>query len=687
MLHLQMACRLIAGVFVLCLLVLGAPSEDLAAQHAGRVRVIVGLRAAHQPEARLSGPAAVLEQRARVRQTMDAVVSNVPAGSLGRVRALETLPFFTAEVDAAGLAELRRSPFVASVEQDAARPPALAQSVPLVEGVDAWEGGFSGAGWTVAVLDTGVDAAHPFMGGKVVGEACFSTTDQSGWTSSQSLCPSALETAEGFGSGAPCDSGVPNCDHGTHVAGIAAGAGGAFSGVARDASVLAIQVFSKFSGADCGGAAECLLAWDSDVLAALDRVYALRDAFALAAVNLSLGGALLAPPCDASSPSMKAAIDQLRAAGIATVAAAGNGQSTTALTFPACISTAVSVGATTKTDAVSGFSNTSASMSLLAPGESIDSSVPGGGFAFKSGTSMAAPHVAGTWAVLKQRKPDASVDELLEALRRTGLGVTDSRAGSGLTFPRIRVAAALAELRVPQPYMALDAPVSPASVGPSFAVAGWAVDMGAMSGTGVDAVHVWAFPSDGRSPIFIGEAAYGSGRSDVARVLGSSQFTNSGFTLTASGLAPGDYQVVAYARSTVAGTFNNARVASIAVTASQSDPLMVVDTPQQDAVLAASFRIAGWALDRGATSGSGVDAIHVWALPTGGGDPFFVGAAGYGGARPDVGDVFGRQFDLSGYVLEVRTVPPGAYDLVVYARSSVAGAFNQARVVRVTILE
>lgn len=70
-------------------------------------------------------------------------------------------------------------------------------------------------------------------------------------------------------------------------------------------------------------------------------------------------------------------------------------------------------------------------LSLLAPGESINSSVPGGGFAFFNGTSMAAPHVAGAWALLKQQTPSASVNTLLSNLQSTGLGVTDTRVAGG----------------------------------------------------------------------------------------------------------------------------------------------------------------------------------------------------------------------------------------------------------------
>jgi hypothetical protein len=154
---------------------------------------------------------------------------------------------------------------------------------------------------------------------------------------------------------------------------------------------------------------------------------------------MSLGGGRFTDQasCDDSNGSRKAIIDSLRSAGIATVIASGNDGYADAIGSPACISSAVSVASTTKSDEVSSFSNTASFLNLLAPGSAINSSIPGGGFASFNGTSMAAPHVTGTWALLKQRKPWASVGEILSTLQNTGVRVTDPL--SNLTFPRIGV--------------------------------------------------------------------------------------------------------------------------------------------------------------------------------------------------------------------------------------------------------
>ena len=224
------------------------------------------------------------------------------------------------------------------------------------------------------------------------------------------------------------------------------------------------------------------------------------------------------------------------------------------------------------------------------------------------------------------------------------------------------------------PAMALDTPANGSTTGPSFTAAGWAVDPAASSGVGVDTVHVWAYPivSGGfGSPTFLGAASPSAARPDVGAVYGT-QFSNAGYSVSASGLALGRYRVVAYAHSVVTGTFNQSQFADVTVAA---NPVMAIDVPSSDALLGTTFRVAGWAADRAAPSGIGVDAVHVWAFPAGGGAPTFVGQAALGAPRADVGAVFGAQFTNCGYDLNA-TLARGTYTLGVYARSTVTGSFN-----------
>ncbi len=267
------------------------------------------------------------------------------------------------------------------------------------------------------------------------------------------------------------------------MAGIATGngatAGVTFSGVAPGAQIMAVQVFAQFNSiADCGlFNTPCVGGYTSDLIAGLERVYAVKDIHNITSVNLSLGGGSFTAPCD-SEPE-KPIIDMLRSVGIATVVAAGNDGTPTALASPACISSAVSVGSTTKADAVSSFSDVAPFMSLFAPGESILSSVTGGGFAVESGTSMAAPHVTGSWAILKQAAPTATVDDVLNALQTTGIPITDLRSGTPVTRPRIRVDRALNQLVPPV--------VTVTAISPSSGKVGFTVPV-TITGTGSRAI-------------------------------------------------------------------------------------------------------------------------------------------------------------------------------------------------------
>lgn len=173
------------------------------------------------------------------------------------------------------------------VVEDEILLPVLAQSVPLIQGDQAWTRGYDGTGTTIAVLDTGVAASHPFLAGKVVDEACFSSTVAG---LSRSTCPDGSDQQIGPGAAAPCSLSV--CIHGTHVAGIAAGngapAGQPFSGVARGAHLMAVQVFSEIiDPRSCGFAAPCAGAFTSDLIAGLERVYAVAASLNVVAVNMS----------------------------------------------------------------------------------------------------------------------------------------------------------------------------------------------------------------------------------------------------------------------------------------------------------------------------------------------------------------------------------------------------------------
>ncbi len=102
--------------------------------------------------------------------------------------------------------------------------------------------------------------------------------------------------------------------------------------------------------------------------------------------------------------------------------------------------------------------------------------------------------------------------------------------------------------------------------------------------------------------------------------------------------------------------------------------------------LAGPSVVAGWAVDPLATSGSGIDTLHVWAYRRDqAAEPLFLGAAAVGGERPDVAAVFGDQFARAGFTLSVSGLEPGTYDLFVYPWAHRAGRFGEASSVRIVV--
>lgn len=402
-------------------------------------RVVVQLSAPFSPEGRLGSTQASAQRRA-IGAAQDAALGKL-AGRNAKVYArYQHIPFLALQVDAAALDLLSRLPEVTGIQEDVFQKPLLASSNAVIGSGVAWSMGLAGDGQVIAVLDTGVDKTHPYFSSgdhnKVVSEACYSSnipSDSYAWTS---LCPGGVTESTAPGSGTNCPTSIStDCQHGTHVAGIAAGNDGVGPnfGVARDADIISIQIFSR----SCySGTSGCFVgAWLSDELKGLERVYELADTYHIAAVNLSVGYDSYSyydrASCDAGNPALKAAIDNLRSIDIAAVGAAGN-TPYNYLYAPACITSAISVGATDDNDQVANFSPVGPLMDLMAPGVSITSSVPGGGTATFDGTSMSAAHVAGAWAILRQEYPSASVSDILAILRNTavpvsGFGYSDMR--------------------------------------------------------------------------------------------------------------------------------------------------------------------------------------------------------------------------------------------------------------------
>jgi subtilisin family serine protease len=312
----------------------------------------------------------------------------------------------------------------------------------------AWDRGFDGTGYAIAVIDSGININHPALVGKNVGDACFAN---SFGTTTIAQCPSGATPQIGVGAASFCPGDSTRCDHGTHVASLAVGNdsavfGSPTFGVAKGAKIVPIDVFSLITDpAECSpDPAPCVLTDSLAVLNALDYVNEKALELKIAAVNLSIGGSSRDGYCD--DDPRRSVIDMLRQKGVAVAVAASNGGQTGKITTPSCISSAVAVGATDNGTTVASFSNFANTLDFVAPGVGLSGAKgSGSGYGLRSGTSMSTPLVAGAFTVLRQAYPTLSLDALEAALKQTGAPVT--RADSGVTVAKIQVGAALDRLQ------------------------------------------------------------------------------------------------------------------------------------------------------------------------------------------------------------------------------------------------
>ena len=322
---------------------------------------------------------------------------------------------------------------------------------------------FRGAGQNIVILDTGVQKIHPFFKNssgvsRVVFEACFGTNDL---VSVPPLFSRCIERdANGDSPPGWLNSGEPiggaTVAHGTHVAGIAAGRSltgsnqaGVRQGVAPDANIVAVNVFSYLSPT---GYSDAVGSLDADQIKALDLLATamtpgINNPYV---VNMSLGGldsgiGVSKTGCSQSwvNQSYIAAVDRLKNLGVPIVASTGNDKQDFEINWPACITGIIKVGSVTnysdqnndsKPPVRSSFSSLvkpeafPQEVILLAPGGGRPAGAPesqaesrvqssvydingAASFAGDQGTSMAAPHVAGLYAIAKAVVPGWSVDQ------------------------------------------------------------------------------------------------------------------------------------------------------------------------------------------------------------------------------------------------------------------------------------
>ncbi|MEV0232623.1 S8 family serine peptidase [Nonomuraea sp. NPDC050786] len=285
---------------------------------------------------------------------------------------------------------------------DGLRKPALDSSVKQIGAPVAWQRGYTGTGVKVAVLDTGVDATHPDLAGRVSAQADFT---------------GSADTIDRNG-------------HGTHIASTIAGSGaasgGTYQGVAPGVSLLVGKV--------CVSLCE-----ESAILAGMQWA----GEQGAKVVNLSLGGADTpeVDPLEAAVATLTQRHDMLF------VVSAGNSGNERSVESPASADAALAVGAVTKSDELADFSSrgpraadSALKPEITAPGVGIvaarakDSPHGEGSYVAMSGTSMSTPHVAGAAAILAGQHPEWSAGTLKAALMGSAspnpaVGVFDQGAG------------------------------------------------------------------------------------------------------------------------------------------------------------------------------------------------------------------------------------------------------------------
>jgi subtilisin family serine protease len=273
-----------------------------------------------------------------------------------------------------------------------------------------------GAGSLVAIVDTGVDLDHPDVAANLwrnPHEVPRNGRDDDG----NGIVDDVHGADLVHGDGRPDDDE----GHGTHVAALAAARGGDGFGIAGVAPAARIMAVKVLDGARHGEPA---------TIAAGVR-YALAHGARI--INLSVNG-------DEPSPDLEAALAAAARAGAVVVASAGNeGRSLDgAPSYPASSASpaVLAVGAVDRRDRVARFSNTGRAVDVLAPGVSVLSAAPGGGFAWRSGTSMSAAGVTGALALLASARPGATPARARAAL------LAASRAHGG----RLDVAGAVRRL-------------------------------------------------------------------------------------------------------------------------------------------------------------------------------------------------------------------------------------------------
>ncbi|HJX51003.1 MAG TPA: S8 family serine peptidase, partial [Candidatus Nanoarchaeia archaeon] len=336
------------------------------------------------------------------------------------------------------LEELKNNSNIESIDIVGTREIVLQDSVGMISANETWNVqlngiNLTGIGQTICIIDTGVNYSHPSLGGcfgtgcKVIGGIDYcadniwcNTTDSD-----------------------PMDAHY----HGTHVSGIAA-ANGSIKGVAPGANLVVIKA-SNSTGTF----------WDDDIAEGIDWCVDNASVYNISVISMSLGDASENSDYCNSDP-LADEIDNAVSNGIAVVIASGNTPaSTTYISAPACVESAIPIGSIQKDDSTFDYRRNSL-VQLIVPGVNINSTIPSG-YGLLSGTSMATPHAAGAIALISQFRAlegssEYTPSQMEDALNDSGFRIYD--AGSGVTYSRIDIYTTLLEIDESAPEVTIISP-------------------------------------------------------------------------------------------------------------------------------------------------------------------------------------------------------------------------------------
>jgi len=414
-----------------------------ALERRGDVEALVTLR---QPDILTEFREVPFDHRDRLRwiaRSTDDLDRDLRPAGLTVLTRYSHLPVLHVRVPAEALPLLAADPRVAAVSPNRVARATRADGKALMRVSQLAAAGFTGAGVTVAVLDTGVDYTHA------------------------ELSPGGVDLSAKTIKGADVIDGdsdpMDGEGHGTAVAGIIAGSTG---GVAPAAKLYAVRILDNQGN----GTGSQIIAGVNDVVSRVSGGNPLN----IKVANMSLGGyfedGVPPQPCDDDIPELAVPFATLVAAGVLPVVSGGNGGCTTGVAWPACITSTLAVGAVydanigsasfnedqcipsgctdsaTAPDTIACFSDSGAELDVWAPSFCATTTARGGGQEnCFGGTSASAPYASGVAALLTHAVPTRSATALHSALTNSGDSLTDAR--NGITRKRVRADLALTSLQ------------------------------------------------------------------------------------------------------------------------------------------------------------------------------------------------------------------------------------------------